>query len=81
MRTLPADFDGMLDFLADFERNDYSTGPESNVNAEAPLQQFCDRSPSGSDGEDGEWREVSPPVRREGGDPGDRAGWTTPVSL
>jgi hypothetical protein len=40
---LPADFDGMLDFLADFERKDYSTGPESNVVAEALLQQFSDR--------------------------------------
>ncbi|MFI7405615.1 oxygenase MpaB family protein [Streptomyces sp. NPDC049541] len=40
---LPADFDGMLAFLADFERNDYSTAPESNVVAEAMLQQFCDR--------------------------------------
>jgi len=40
---VPADFDGMLAFLADFERNDYSTAPESNVVAEAMLQQFCDR--------------------------------------
>jgi hypothetical protein len=40
---VPADFDGMLAFLADFERNDYSTAPESNVVAEALLQQFCDR--------------------------------------
>jgi hypothetical protein len=40
---LPEDFDGMLDFLADFESKDYSTGPESNVVAEALLQQFSDR--------------------------------------
>jgi hypothetical protein len=40
---VPADFDGMLAFLADFERTDYFTAPESNVAAEAMLQQFCDR--------------------------------------
>lgn len=40
---VPADFVGMLAFLADFERTDYSTAPESSVAAEALLQQFCDR--------------------------------------
>jgi len=40
---VPADFQGMLDYMAKFEREHYSSSPQSRIVAESLIQQYTDR--------------------------------------